>query len=68
MKKEIENINFVVRTDVDNNGSSDTYGVLQVHNVNEHGISELELNPDEIDEFIKLLEDTKELIFKQANK
>ena len=73
--RKIKNIDFVVRTDIDDemvNGSSNTYGVLQVHNADEHDIiteiSELKLDPCGIDEFIKLLEATKEQIFKQSNK
>lgn len=46
-KNEIKNIKFVVRTDVDD----------------KINVSELEVNPDEIDELTKLLEETKELIF-----
>lgn len=67
VKKEIKNIKFVVRTDI-NDSRADTFGVLQVRNVGEDDISELEVNPDEIDELIKLLEATKELIFRQTNK
>jgi len=72
--REIKDIKFIVRTDVDDemiDGSSNTYGVLQVRNVDEDDviteISELKVTPDEIDELISLLEATKKLIFKQAN-
>jgi hypothetical protein len=72
--RKIKNINFIARAEIDDemvNGSPNTYGVLQVYSADEDDIiteiSELKVDPCGIDKMIKLLEATKESIFKLAN-